>query len=523
MVVAAGAVLAACSAGTDPTSGTEATGSSSGGGGAGAGQGGGAEGGAGSGTGGGPVVDCSNPLDLDGCTCPNVGEIRACYPAEPGTQNLGACTDGSQTCQASGEFANWGPCTGAVLPTDENCADTLDHNCNGLIGCADSVCVGLPGCCSANDTRPCYDGPSGTDGVGVCHGGTQICDLNGAWLACMGQVLPGSEGSACSDQKDNDCDGKIDCNDFNCIFSLSCQQPQCTAGATQPCYDGPSGTSGVGPCHGGTQTCSANGDSWGPCVGQVTPQSESAMCADSVDNDCDSTVDCADLNCASAAACCTTGGGTIDGTIWANSPSTLYRIDPTTFAVTTIGTFDHGDQMTDLAVTPSGDLYGVSFSSLYSVNKVTAQATFVADVPGIGNNALTFLPNGNLLAADSGGDVKIINPSNGTVTSVGNYGNGLGSSGDLIAVASGATYGTTPGDDLVTINTQTGVAAVVGPIGHDEVWGLAYANAKVIGLTTAGTILQIDPLTGTATVLASTGLDFWGGGQSPLVVDNDCP
>ena len=39
-------------------------------------------------------------------------------------------------------------------------------------------------------TRPCYTGPSGTAGVGVCRAGTSTCAA-GVWgMACDGQTLP---------------------------------------------------------------------------------------------------------------------------------------------------------------------------------------------------------------------------------------------------------------------------------------------------------------------------------------------
>jgi hypothetical protein len=160
-------------------------------------------------------------------------------------------------------------------------------------------------------------------------------------------------------------------------------------------------------------------------------------------------------------------------------------------------------------------------------------ATAVATVPGTGNNSLTFLPNGTLLAADSSGNVQIIDPSSGATSQVGNYGSGLASAGDLVAVRSGIMYGTSSttagGSDassnnvLIRVDTSTGAATAVGPTGFGDVWGLAYSNAHVIGFTTAGEIIQIDPQTGAGALLNSTGIMFWGAGQSPLVYDNPCP
>lgn len=143
-----------------------------------------------------------------------------------------------------------------------------------------------------------------------------------------------------------------------------------------------------------------------------------------------------------------------------------------------------------------------------------------------GGAHLTFLPSGELLAADSNGDAKRINPTTGAVTYLGSYGGTYGSSGDLVAVASGQMFGTAPGsssDLLVKVNTATGVATNVGPTRKSSVWGLAYAGARVIGFTTGGEIVKIDPATGTTTLLASTSTSFWGAGQSPLVIASGCP
>jgi hypothetical protein len=58
----------------------------------------------------------------------------------------------------------------------------------------------------------------------------------------------------------------------------------CTEGATQPCYDGPSATRGVGACKDGTQTC-VGGAFTTTCSGEVLPQS--ADKCDNIDENCD--------------------------------------------------------------------------------------------------------------------------------------------------------------------------------------------------------------------------------------------
>lgn len=62
--------------------------------------------------------------------------------------------------------------------------------------------------------------------------------------------------------------------------------PACTPGVTEPCYDGPRRTIGVGVCVEGERTCREDGSGFGPCAGQVIPSAEDCRTAD-VDEDCD--------------------------------------------------------------------------------------------------------------------------------------------------------------------------------------------------------------------------------------------
>jgi hypothetical protein len=85
-------------------------------------------------------------------------------------------------------------------------ADGPSMNCNGI----DDDCDGMPdtGCpCSDGERRPCYGGPAGTRGVGLCAEGVTICAGGVLGAECLEDVLPADE--FCNG-RDDDCDGIVD-------------------------------------------------------------------------------------------------------------------------------------------------------------------------------------------------------------------------------------------------------------------------------------------------------------------------
>jgi MYXO-CTERM domain-containing protein len=182
----------------------------------------------------------------------------ACNDGETQMQGCGNCGMQTRSCEGGvwgdyGECSNEGPCAAGDMRTSVcgNCGSSVEvcsdqctwmpqgecmdegecardsketEMCEGDAGvrtrsCSETCewsdfgeCVS-DAVCEEGELRTCYDGPSGTEGVGVCRAGRQRCE-DGAWSACQGQIVPANE--LCTDARDNDCDGQVDIADNDC-------------------------------------------------------------------------------------------------------------------------------------------------------------------------------------------------------------------------------------------------------------------------------------------------------------------
>ena len=113
---------------------------------------------------------------------------------------LDADTDGTGCVDLDGDGR--GP--GCALGLD--CDDNDPNHWNDCSDCDITHAAGCP--CSPGDSFECYEGPEGTQDVGICTAGTRSC-ADGYLGECVGQVLP-RDVEVCGNDVDDNCNGAGD-------------------------------------------------------------------------------------------------------------------------------------------------------------------------------------------------------------------------------------------------------------------------------------------------------------------------
>jgi hypothetical protein len=308
----------------------------------------------------------------------------------------------------------------------------------------------------------------------------------------------------------NDVAHDVIVTDAGCTTDLECDDGiSCTADACDPslhmCTHLPSDKQcDDGIWCDGDEVCTASG-----CVNTPRDCADAVSCTvDSCDEgkqQCDHTPD--DSLCPISHVCDPVLG--CQAHALAHDDATLYDVRLPSGQVNVIGPTNA--ELTDIALSPSNILWGIGFSTLYTVNQQTGAATVFKSVNAGSINGADVEPNGTLWIS-GGSALSTLDTQTGTTTFVVSFPNGSTSSGDLAWVGSRllATATSGGGDELVEFDVVNKTSKVLGPCGYTCIWGLAAYGTTLYGLTCEGRILSIDTTSGAASQLNQTSTAFWG-------------
>lgn len=177
-------------------------------------------------------------------------------------------------------------------------------------------------------------------------------------------------------------------------------------------------------------------------------------------------------------------------------------------------------RFTDIALAPDGNLWGITFDSLYSVDLNTGITRYVGALVGDSLNGLGFSTDGSLYGTGRNKfySLDLNTGKASTLASIFAF----ASSGDIVFDAARdvfwATSASSIGDILLTI-TRDGKATRIGSIGFRSVYGLAFDDrGTLLGYTDNGVQLALDLNTGAGTALRNvSGLNgyIWGAASKP--------
>lgn len=196
----------------------------------------------------------------------------------------------------------------------------------------------------------------------------------------------------------------------------------------------------------------------------------------------------------------------------------LGTVDVTTGSVHVIRNMGH--IMTDIAFDPVGNLYGITYTDLYSIDKNTGISTWIGSLGINDANALVFASDGALYTARfTGTQLYTVNKSTGHTKAIGTIGPGFRSSGDL-AFNRGNLYLTAMGDQLVKIDlTNPRNSRAIGNMGFHDVYGLATGDDGVLYGVAGTQIVSIDTATGAGALI----YDYRGQGLANTNGATDTP
>jgi len=123
--------------------------------------------------------------------------------------------------------------------------------------------------------------------------------------------------------------------------------------------------------------------------------------------------------------------------MYAATARALYSVNPSSGVATLIGQFNGSTQIWDIAIDGKGKMFAVDSNSLFAVDPLTAQLTWIMDHGVNPINALTVLSNGSMVLAGNG--VYLIDNVTRSLRTLVPAGTHM-SSGDIIALPDRKLY-----------------------------------------------------------------------------------
>ena len=92
---------------------------------------------------------------------------------------VAGCGPDAKECQGAGVASCGGDCVSTETHPDH--CGSCDNPCGEGMGCVDGECIVAEPECEPGEVGDCYQGPSGSNGVGICHGGQRVCTESSLW------------------------------------------------------------------------------------------------------------------------------------------------------------------------------------------------------------------------------------------------------------------------------------------------------------------------------------------------------